>query len=149
VIFCIYNKQDERRPRAKIDEFKLVSRQTRHVWIVFDLTDTFTRWLAVQRYARKCLQESHLLLLFLPWYLSFINQEFTSFLQEKAVDEQAVVALKGVGSLFGLLGVVYNLAPLINGRLLVFPPGSYKQNNYKLLDAYDGWNYFVIPIAVE
>jgi hypothetical protein len=63
-----------------------------------------------------------------------------------------VVALKGVGSLFGLLKikeVVDKFAPLVRGRLLVFFPGSYENNNYRLLDGYDGWNYHAVPITAD
>ena len=35
----------------------------------------------------------------------------------------------------------------IRGRLLVFFPGQYEHNNYRLLDARDGWNYLAIPIT--
>lgn len=63
-----------------------------------------------------------------------------------------MVALKGVGSLFGLLKVkevVDKFAPLVRGRLLVFFPGSYENNNYRLLDGYDGWNYLAVPITAD
>ena len=35
------------------------------------------------------------------------------------------------------------------GRLLVFFPGSYENNNYRLLDGYDGWNYLAVPITAD
>ena len=35
----------------------------------------------------------------------------------------------------------------IRGRLLVFFPGQYEHNNYRLLDARDGWNYLAIPLT--
>jgi hypothetical protein len=36
--------------------------------------------------------------------------------------------------------------PFIRGRLLVLFPGVYEENNYRLLDARDGWNYRAVPI---
>jgi hypothetical protein len=57
-----------------------------------------------------------------------------------------------VGSLFGFLKVkqvVDELAPLVPGRLLVFFPGSYENNNYRLLDGYDGWDYLAVPITAD
>lgn len=36
--------------------------------------------------------------------------------------------------------------PHIRGRLLVFFPGVYEHENYRLLDARDGWNYRAVPI---
>jgi hypothetical protein len=35
----------------------------------------------------------------------------------------------------------------IRGRLVVFFPGVYDQNAYRLLDARDGWNYLATPIT--
>jgi hypothetical protein len=35
----------------------------------------------------------------------------------------------------------------IAGRLLVFFPGEHEGNNYRLLDARDGWNYMATPIT--
>ena len=40
VIFCVYNENEERRLRAKTDEFEIVTRQAGHKWAEFDLTDT-------------------------------------------------------------------------------------------------------------
>ena len=34
------------------------------------------------------------------------------------------------------------------GRLVVFFPGQFEQNNYRLLDARDGWNYLAVPITL-
>lgn len=85
-------------------------------------------------------------------YLDYIVSEFEAFLKEKKVDDNTVVALQGVGSLFGFLKVkevVDKLAPLVRGRLLVLFPGSYENNNYRLLDGYDGWNYLAIPITAD
>ena len=42
-----------------------------------------------------------------------------------------------------------NLAPKEKRRLLVFFPGSYEDNNYRLLDGYDGWNYLAVPITAD
>ncbi len=150
VIFCVYNENDELRLRAKIDEFEIVTCKAGHGWFVFDLTDTFADWLAGQRYAKSYFQKPDLLSTLLPNYLAFIKQEFEKFLQDNAVTEGSVVALEGVGSLFGLLKVkevVDAIAPLVAGRLLVFFPGSYENNNYRLLDGYDGWNYHAVPIT--
>jgi hypothetical protein len=31
----------------------------------------------------------------------------------------------------------------------VFFPGVYENNNYRLLDARDGWNYLAVPITMQ
>jgi len=152
VIFCVYNEKDELRLRAKVDEFELATKQAGHEWVVFDLTDSFADWLANQRYARSYFQKPHLLATLLPKYLTYIVQNFEKFLHERNVDKNTVVALIGVGSLFGFLKVkevIDKVAPLVSGRLLVFFPGNYENNNYRLLDGYDGWNYLAVPITAD
>lgn len=152
VIFCVYNETEERWLRARVDEFEIATRQAGHEWAMFDLTDSFAVWLASQRYAKSYFQKPHLLSSLLPRFLAFIHAEFETFLQKNEIGPESVVAIKGVGSLFGLLKVkevVDNLAPMVKGRLLVFFPGSYENNNYRLLDGYDGWNYLAVPITAD
>jgi len=64
--------------------------------------------------------------------------------------DNTVVAVTGVASLFGLMRVsrlMEMVEDSIRGRLLVFFPGEYADNNYRLLDARDGWNYHAVPIT--
>ncbi|CAO1669179.1 BREX protein BrxB domain-containing protein [Salinicola sp. NYA28a] len=152
VIFCVYNENEERWLRARVDEFEIVTKQAGHDWALFDLTNTFAAWLSSQRYAKSYFQKPHLLATVLPKYLDYIVNEFERFLDSRNIDENAVVAIQGVGSLFGFLkvkDVVDKLAPRVPGRLLVFFPGSYENNNYRLLDGYDGWNYLAMPITAD
>jgi hypothetical protein len=108
--------------------------------------------MASQKYGQRYFQQPNLLPSILPTYLNFIVEEFKKFLVDSGSTENDVVALKGVGSLFGFLkvkSVVDQLAPLVAGRLVVFFPGSYEDNNYRLLDGYDGWNYLAVPITAD
>jgi hypothetical protein len=148
----VYNENEERWLRARVDEFEIVTKQAGHDWALFDLTNTFAAWLSSQRYAKSYFQKPHLLATVLPKYLDYIVDEFERFLGSRTIDENAVVAIQGVGSLFGFLkvkDVVDKLAPRVPGRLLVFFPGSYDNNNYRLLDGYDGWNYLAMPITAD
>lgn len=152
VVFCVYNENDELSLRAKVDEFEIATRDAGHEWFVFDLTDTFATWLSGQRYAESYFKKPSLLQALLPQYLTYITDQFSVFVQEKSAQRNSVVALKGVGSLFGLLkvkDVVDKLAPMVKGRLLVFFPGTYENNNYRLLDGYDGWNYLAILLTED
>ena len=152
VIFCVYNEVDELRLRAKIDEFEISTRQAGHNWALFDLTDTFAEWLTGQRYRNSYFQKPQLLSTLLPKYRDFLREKFEKFLQDEKICEDAVVAVKGVGSLFGFLKVkevLDKIAPLVPGRLLIFFPGSFENNNYRLLDGYDGWNYLAVPITQD
>ena len=152
VVFCVYNETEERSIVARVDEFEIATRQAGHNWAIFDLTNTFAVWLASQRYAESYFQKPHLLSTLLPKYQAFIAEEFSAFLKTNNLDQHVVVAIKGVASLFGFLKVkevVDHLAPMVKGRLLVFFPGSYENNNYRLLDGYDGWNYLAVPITAD
>jgi len=152
VIFCVYHEAEELRLQAKIDEFEIATKQAGHAWAVFDLTNTFALWLTSQRYAKSYFRKPHLLPTLLPKYLAFIIAEFETFLNNNEINEESVVAITGVGSLFGLLKVkevIDKLAPMVRGRLLIFFPGSYEDNNYRLLDGYDGWNYLAVPITAD
>ena len=152
VIFCVYNEIEELRLRAKIDEFEIVTRESGHDWFVFDLKDTFAEWLSEQRYAESYFQKPALLVTLLPQYLEYNASKFGEYLNSIGANEESVIALKGVGYLFGLLkveGVVDRLAPMVKGRLVVFFPGTVENNNYRLLDGYDGWNYLAVPITAD
>jgi len=152
VIFCIYDEADELKIRAIIAEFELATRDSGYEWKELDLTDSFPRWMSTQRYANKYFQQPKLLYPLLPKYLSFIEEELKSLLNEVTVAEKTAIAITGVGSLFGFIKVkevVDRLAPLVLGRLIVFFPGSYEDNNYRLLDGYDGWNYLAVPITAD
>ncbi|MFN9977030.1 MAG: DUF1788 domain-containing protein, partial [Phycisphaerae bacterium] len=49
VIFCVYHETDELRLRARIEEFELATTNAGHRWALFDLTDTFSGWMAGQK----------------------------------------------------------------------------------------------------
>ena len=152
VIFCVYPEYDELRLRARLDEFEIVTRRAGHDWALFDLTDSFANWMSGQRYAKSYFKDPSKLTTLLDKFEQYIVDEFGKFCEEKSVGENDVVAMSGVGTLFGFLkvkGVVDRLAPLVPGRLVVFFPGSYEENNYRLLDAYDGWGYLAVPITPD
>lgn len=152
VIICVYNEIDELRLRAKVDEFEIATREAGHEWHAFDLTDTFATWLSSQRYAESYYQKPGLLSTLLPQYLTHITNIFSAFIEAESAGNNCVVALKGVGSLFGLLkvkSVVDKFAPLVQGRLVIFFPGTFENNNYRLLNGYDGWNYLAVPITAD
>jgi hypothetical protein len=152
VVFCVYDPIEERALRAKLGEFELATASAGHTWRHFELTDTFADWLSTQRYATKYFESPNLLTNLLPRYLTYLGDRFADFLKDSGADENTVVALSGVGSLFGLCkvkDVVDAFAPKVTGRLLVFFPGSFENNNYRLLDGYDGWNYLAVPITAD
>jgi len=152
VIFCVYKETEERILRANLAEFELTTQQAGHDWALFDLTNTFASWLTSQKYAENYFRQPYLLYSLMPRYLVFLSHEFEIFLQKRDCHSNTLVAINGVGSIFGFLKVkevVDKFAPMITGRLMIFFPGSYENNNYRLLDGYDGWNYLAVPISAD
>jgi hypothetical protein len=153
VIFCVYDETDELQLRYRLDEFELATKQSGHDLACFDLTNSFAEWMSTEDYATSYFQEPELLKDLLPEeFLEFIEKSFDQWATDVPLTDSTVVALRGVGSVFGFAKVkdcIDRLAPKISGRLVVFFPGSYEDNNYRLLDGYDGWNYLAVPITAN
>jgi len=150
VIFCVYDPSDELRLRSRIDEFHLATENSKHEWLAYDLTDTFATWLSEQPYATRYFENPALMPMIISSYLDYTLDEITRFIKTHAISKNHVLALYGIGTIFGLLKVrevVDKLAPLVPGRLVVFFPGSCEDNNYRLLGGYDGWNYHAVLIT--
>lgn len=152
-IFVVYAKSDERRLRLRMPQFKLETEKHGHSWHLLDLTGCFAQWMAAAAYREVYFSE--------PGDLSIkLNSEFVKYvsdflrrkLTEDGVDDNTVVAVNGLASLFGFARVSLVLkeaAADIRGRLMVFFPGEYENHNYRLLDARDGWNYLAVPITLH
>jgi hypothetical protein len=154
VIFAVYDKSDELRLRANVEEFALVTQQSGKQWLLIDITNTFAQWMSEQEYRDayfECPED-------LAGYQSGELTEFVAALIAQLKTRIAaeatpdtVVALLGAGSLFGLARVstvVEGIKDTVAGRLLVFFPGEHHPENhtYRLLDARDGWNYLAVPL---
>lgn len=152
VWFAIYDPDQERRVRLRVDAFKLATEQAGHAWKLADITDSFGRWMAEEEYRDAYFEDPELLADRMPEFARFVADEVVAVLTDPTVDDRTVVAVLGVGALFGLARVsalVETIAPSIRGRMLGFFPGSYSGSTYRLLDARDGWNYLAVPIAAE
>lgn len=151
VILVVYEKELERTLRARLAEFEHRTRDAGHDWAEFDCTDRFARWIAREEYRDAFFEH--------PEDLAFkLETEFLEFLAEplrellRAGDEHGVVAVTGVGSLFGFVRVSELIAKVeheIRGRLVVFFPGTKDGERYRLLDARDGWNYLATCITLH
>lgn len=150
VWFAVYDPSQERRIRLRLDEFRIATMEAEHQWHQVDLTDSFARWMADHRYREAYFESPEDLELALPAYENAVVEQLRAALTAPEVDEDTVVAVVGVGSLFGLTyvsDVVKGCVDYVQGRLLVFFPGHQEGSNYRLLDARDGWNYLAIPIT--
>jgi len=152
-IFIVYPKTDERRLRLRLPEFEMATTSAGHPWLLCDLTDAFAQWMAAHEYREAYFEEPELIHNELETsFMPEVAERLRSVLQRVEADENAVVAVCGVGSLYGLTRLSLVLREVVNdirGRLVVFFPGEYEQNNYRLLDARDGFNYLARPITLH
>jgi hypothetical protein len=156
VWLAVYGKEDERKLRLRLGMFEEATQQARHHWRRCDLTDAFADWLSSPPYSD--LAESYfaapnrLGVAPLGDFKKYVARIITTALDESNPAEDTVVAVSGIASLFGFARIS-EILPLVEmhvrGRLLVFFPGVYEQNNYRLLDARDGWNYHAVPITAS
>ena len=152
VWFAIYSPTDERRLRARLGAFETATIQAGHGWIWHDLTDAFPVWMAEQEYRESYFASPEDMEMALEDFATSVITSVREVLQRTDADENTVVVLTGLASLFGFMRashLVEAIASLVKGRLLVFFPGERDGNNYKMLDARDGWNYLAIPITSE
>jgi len=152
-IFVVYPKTDERRLRARLELFEMATTSTGHRWCPLDLTDTFACWMADTDYRDVYFEEPDSLTMKLRSdFVRYTVARMHDALAAEDANEDAVVAVQGVACLFGFTHVSLVLKEVvkdIRGRLVVFFPGEFEDNNYRLLDARDGWNYLAVPITLH
>lgn len=157
IIFAVYDKTDELRLRANVDEFALATQQAGKQWLLVDLTPAFPQWMAALEYRDAYFESPEDLAGYQTGELTEFVASLTAKLKQQLAEQSApdtVVALMGVGTLFGLArvsSVVESIKDSVQGRLLVFFPGEYHPENhsYRLLDARDGWNYLAVPLLAD
>lgn len=153
VVMVVYDKEMERSLRARKLAFETATREAGHDWHELDLSNAFATWMAKDDYREEYFAAPDDLRLKLEAeFPEFVAQRIREVLNRAEVTENSVVALFGVGALFGLARMSHILKLVegdIKGRLVVFFPGHMERGNYRLLDARDGWNYLAVPITIH
>lgn len=151
VMLVVYEKELERTLRARIGEFEQATRRSGFGWKLVDCTRWFSQWMASDEYRNAYFENPSLLGMKLQGeFRNEVARRLTAELE--AAEDNTVVALLGVASLYGFLRVselIREVELSIRGRLLVFFPGTKNENNYRLLDARDGWNYLANGITLH
>ena len=152
-IFVVYDKADERRLRAHKDLFEMATTKAGHDWLECDLTHAFAQWMADTEYRDSYFESPEDLGLKLEDdFLKHVAGRVRDVLTSSKADENLVVGIYGIASLFGFVRVSELMKEIerdIRGRVVVFFPGEYENSNYRLLDARDGWNYLAVPITLR
>ena len=154
VWMAVYAPEDERRLRLQLQEFETASNAAGHACALIDITNLFEEWMAAHEYRDAYFDNPKLIQPELACFLdSLVSQVRPQML--KLSGSNTIVGLLGAGSLFGLgdrvklSALVDRIEDLVAGRLLVFFPGTVEQNNYRLLNGRDGWNYHAVPITAD
>jgi hypothetical protein len=151
VVMVVYDKELERTLRARKLAFETATREAGHDWFEVDLSNAFAEWMAADDYRDEYFSSPEDLQLKLDAeFPEFVAGRIRDVLRNPAVTTDSVVAVIGVGSVFGFARISQVLKKIeadIRGRLVVFFPGQFERNNYRLLDARDGWNYLAVPIT--
>jgi len=149
--FAIYPPDNERKLRLRISDFEYKTEELGRKWVLIDVTKKPAEWIASLDYQETYFKKPRKLTTKLSNFESTTIANIKSFLQEHPVDDNTVVALLGVGSIFGYMRVSMLIDKIIEsvpGRLLVFFPGELDGNTYRLFGLRDGWNYHAVPITV-
>ena len=93
VWFVIYDKTDERRIRARTEEFELATKGVGHGWQLVDLTDSFPQWMAGQEYRESYFQSPEDLYILMPDFLHQIIQEIDVALASEEATDDSVIAI--------------------------------------------------------
>lgn len=149
VIFVVYPKEKEQRLRFQKGLFQQAVIKAKHGWHSICLDNAFPEWMSQQDYREDYFDHPEDL-------QQKLERDFPNFVWQKVnhkmkcISNDDVLALFGVGSLFGLARASAALKRLeIRGRLVVFFPGTREKNVYRLLDARDGWDYLAFPITLN
>jgi hypothetical protein len=153
VIIVVYDKELERTLRARRIAFETATREAEHDWHEIDVTTAFAAWMSQDEYREQYFSSPDDLRLKLEAELAeFVAAQIRSLLTTPSVSESSVVAVFGVGTLFSLVRVseVLKLVEAdVRGRLVVFFPGQFEKNGYRLLDGRTSWNYLAVPITLH
>ncbi len=151
VMMVVYPKERIRALAVQLDEFRQATLAQDHGWTQVDVTRWFSEWMGHHEYRDAYFDEPDLL-------SDALQSDFREFAVARLgdaldlADDNTVVALTGTASLYGFLRVsdlIHSVESRIRGRLAVFFPGSKNDDNYRLLDARDGWSYMAQPITLH
>ena len=151
---AVYTPEEERRLRLHLPEFATASKKAGHEWDLIDISDEFEKWMGSHEYRDAYFENPRLMQ---PELVGFFDQ-LVEHVRKQVVaktSDHTIIGLLGAASLYGLgdhvkvSALIENVQDIVQGRLLVFFPGEVDGNNYRLLDAQDGWNYLATLITAR
>jgi hypothetical protein len=152
VWFLVYDPAEQRKIDLHIGEFELITVRAEKKWRTISFKQCFPTWMASHEYKEEYFNSPEYIIdqleaEFIPYAIQFLKDESSKIDQ----DEHTLIALKDVASLFGfarLSEILKSCSSSFIGRVLIFFPGEFEENHYRLLDARDGWDYLARPITI-
>ena len=151
VWFLVYDPAEQRKVDLRIGDFEMATTKAGKRWITISLKKCFPTWMSYHDYKEEYFAEPETLVdqleaEFKQFATDFLIKEMERF----GTDTNTLIAITDISSMFGfsrMSDVLNGCANAFKGRMLIFFPGEYDKNHYRLLDARDGWSYLARPIT--
>ncbi|EJC1210116.1 DUF1788 domain-containing protein [Vibrio cholerae] len=148
-VIVVYDKSDELKLRARLGEFELVTKNSQHGWLQYDLTDAFPNWMMSQKRVTPYFNRPNLLKTKYQYFFEDLVEQIVTKVQDEH-SQNDVLCLFGCGALFGFISIsdlLKAVSKRLDGRVVLFFPGEKIDNVFRLLDATDGWGYQATTIT--
>ena len=152
VWFLVYDPAEQRKVDLRMGDFEMATKKAGKKWLTISLKQCFPTWMAGHDYKEEYFSDPETLVdqleaEFKQYSIDFLITE----MNKQGTDDNTLIAIRDISSLFGfnrMSDVLNGCANAFKGRMLIFFPGEYDKNHYRLLDARDGWSYLARPITV-
>lgn len=149
--FLVYDPDSQRKVDFRLSDFENATKKAGKKWANVSLKDCFPDWMASHEYREEYFRKPSLLKYQFDTLLKpFLINEILNEIKISNADNETVIAFTHVSSIFGfarLSDILNHIAGAVKGRLLVFFPGEFEKNQFRLLNARDGWSYLARPIT--
>jgi hypothetical protein len=150
--FLVYTPDLQRKVDFRLADFESTTKKAGKNWVKISFKNCFPEWMAAHEYREDYFQDPEALIDQLEFdFKNFVINQTIEKIKNLNIDDKTVVVFTEVAALFGftrLSDILNNVASNVKGRLLVFFPGEFDNNHFRLLDARDGWSYLARPITV-
>ena len=150
--FLVYDPAEQRKVDLRLGDFETATIKAGKKWVDISMKKCFPTWMANNEYAEVYFQKPKLIVDQLESeFKTFAIDYLTNELRNQHTDQNTLIAIKDVSSLFGfarLSEILKSCDKEFKGRMLIFFPGEFEKNQYRLLDARDGWDYLARPITL-
>ena len=151
VWFLVYDPAEQRKVDLRMGDFEMATKKAGKKWLTISLKQCFPTWMADHDYKEEYFNDPETLVdqleaEFKQYSIDFLITE----MNKQGTDDNTLIAIRDISSLFGfnrMSDVLNGCANAFKGRMLIFFPGEYDKNHYRLLDARDGWSYLARPIT--